>query len=151
MHAGSILGPREDSRWLHFWAKRYCKRGEKAQFLSSSLAPPTQQLVFCTQTLEVCGLKCLLKSRMWVWRGMWYIKPVSRSVQGRWLFLVQKQLLAALKKKEKARPRKKTNQPTNQQTAQRLLRDSRTLSRLSEDTTFHTGKIRRGLEDAASL
>lgn len=114
-----------------------------AQFHSCSLTLLGDNS-FAPKHLGFCGLQCLLQSRMWVWRGMRYIKTVvPRSVRGRWHFWFRSSSNCPEEERESEIQKEK-------QTAPRLLRDSSTRSRQSEDTSFHTDKIQRGLQDAFS-
>lgn len=82
---------------------------------------------------------------MWVWWGVCYVKTSAQVCPRALVFLVQKQLLVTLEKKEKAGPRRE------KQAVQRFLGDSKTHPGLFEDTSFHTDKVQGGLQDASSL
>lgn len=76
---------------------------------------------------------------------MWCIKPVPRSVEG--TGISGSKAAPGFLKVEKERETEKDEK----QTAQRVLRGSRTRSCPSEDVSSHTDWIRRGLQDASSL
>lgn len=70
------------------------QRGEKtlgAQFHSSLLTPLRNSSCFAPKPLGFV-VTCLLKSRMWVWRGMWYSKTSTQVCPRTLVFLFQKQL-----------------------------------------------------------
>lgn len=89
MHAGSVLGPCEEPRWLYFWAKRYCKRGEKilgAEFhvlLPCFSSPPPTRLLH-PSIWGVVVKNVFYKAGCGFGGECDTLKPLLRSARGRW-------------------------------------------------------------------
>lgn len=113
MHAGSILGHREEPQGSHFWAKPYCQEERRqfgARFHSSLLGPLSSDSSLAPKHSGVLVTMSSEKLDVGLEGGMWYIKNQPPGLSEDAGISGSKAAPTGLKKKEKARPREQSDQ-----------------------------------------